>query len=203
MLRSSVLIRFFAAVGLLLSLLLTGCASQPSNINDACVIFKENGGLFNNWYLASKKAQKKYGVPVPTLLATVRQESAFKKRAKPPRKKILGFIPGPRPSNAYGYSQALKSTWAEYQQKSGNHRASRTSFKHSMDFVGWYYAQSNKINGIRLNDTYHLYITYYLGQTGYRNGSWKKRKDAQQVAQRVTNRANAYRDQMKRCGYKP
>lgn len=185
------------------ALFLAGCASQPSNINDACVIFKENSGLFNSWYRASKKAKKKYGVPIPVMLATIHQESAFKKRAKPARKKVLGFIPGKRPSNAFGYTQALNSTWKDYKLKSGNSRARRTSFKHSVDFVGWYYTQSNKVNGIRLDDAYHLYITYYVGQGGYRSGAWKKRKDVQQVAQRVANRANTYRDQMNRCGYKP
>lgn len=189
---------------LCLMVVLAGCtAAQPSNINNACTIFDENGGWFNNWYKASRKAEKRYGVPIPTLLATLHQESSFQARAKPPRGKLLGFIPWRRPSSAYGYPQALDSTWADYQKRSGNKRAKRNNFADSVDFVGWYYARAHQINGIALNDTYHLYLTYYFGYSGYKRGIWRQRVGMQRVARRVANRAARYRQQMLNCGYRP
>ena len=46
------------------------------------------------------------GVPASLHLSFIKQESSFERTARPPRKKVLGFIPGLRPSSAYGYSQA-------------------------------------------------------------------------------------------------
>lgn len=187
----------------LTALLLAGCASQPTNINNACSIFQEKGGWFNNWYDATVDAKHKYGVPVPVIMATIRQESAFIHDAKPPRRYLLGFIPWTRPSNAYGFPQALDSTWGDYRRASGNSGADRDDFADAADFVGWYYARSHRINGIALNDAYHLYLTYYFGQGGYARGSWRKRPDIQRIAHRVANWAARYRGQMRGCGYAP
>jgi hypothetical protein len=188
---------------LLALLLLTGCASQPSNVNDACIIFQEKGGWFNNWYKATDRAQKKYGVPKAIILATLKQESAFRAHAKPPRRRLLGFIPWTRPSNAYGYSQALVSTWDSYRKSSGNGGADRDDFADSVDFVGWYYNRSYQLNGVALNDAYHLYLTYYFGHGGYGRGVWRKRADVQRIAWRVSGQAERYTQQMRGCGYKP
>jgi len=49
-------------------------------------------------------------------MAIIRQESSFQADAQPPRSRILWIIPGPRPSSAYGYSQALDGTWDWYRQ---------------------------------------------------------------------------------------
>src|SRR5690606_24779074 len=110
---------------LILSASLWGCASQPSNVNDICAIYDEKGGLFNNWYRYSKKVEKEFGVPPHVTMATIWKESTFQARIKPPRKKYLGFIPGPRPSDAYGYPQALRSTWRWYQNETGRSGAKR------------------------------------------------------------------------------
>ena len=75
-------------------------------------------------------------VPVSVMMAFMHQESRFVAGAKPPRKQIWGFIPGPRPSDAYGYSQAKNSTWEWYKTKSGNHGADRDDFDDAIDFVG-------------------------------------------------------------------
>lgn len=184
-------------------LMLAGCASQPSNINDACVVYQEQGGWFNNWYKATARAQKKYGVPKAIILATIRQESAFRANAKPPRRKLLGFIPWTRPSNAFGFPQALDSTWDSYCKSTGNYGAERDDFSDAADFVGWYYSQSHKRNGIALNDAYHLYMTYYLGHGAYDRGVWRKRTDVQRIARRVRDQARRYTQQMRRCGYQP
>ena len=93
----------FSKIVTVASLLALGaCASAPSHINDVCAVFEQNDGWFNNWHREAKQAERKHGVPVPVLMATVRKESGFKSNAKPPRTKLLGFSPWKRKSSAYG-----------------------------------------------------------------------------------------------------
>ena len=184
----------------LLVVFLMGCASVPSDINDACVIFDENGGWFNNWYKQSKKVEREFGVPVPVMMATIWKESAFNSKAKPPRTKLLGFIPWKRPSDAYGYPQALKSTWRWYKEETGRSGADRDDFYDSVHFVGWYHAQSNRRINIALNDAYNLYLAYYSGHGGYQRGTWKNNAWLKKAAGRVASQSERYRAQMARCG---
>ena len=116
---------FFIA---LLALSLTACASAPSRITDACAIFAQRDGLFNNWARDAKAAEREYGVPVPILMATIYVESGFRAKARPPRTYLLGFIPWKRVSTAYGYAQALDGTWATYKRETGRWNASRSDF---------------------------------------------------------------------------
>lgn len=125
-------IAFFIA---LMMCALTACATAPSRITNACAIFDQKDGLFNNWARQAKAAEARYGVPVPTLMATIYVESGFQPYAKPPRKYILGFIPWGRISSAYGYAQALDGTWAHYKAETGNWNASRSNFADAIDFV--------------------------------------------------------------------
>jgi hypothetical protein len=178
---------------------LSGCASQPSNIENVCTIFDENGGWFNNWYKQSRKVEKEFGVPVPILMATIWKESAFNARAKPPRRKLLGFIPWKRPSDAYGYPQALKSTWKWYKDDTGRGGADRNDFGDAVHFVGWYYYQSHKRNGIPRNDAYNLYLSYYAGHGGYASGSWKNNRHMKTAAARVASMEKVYRQQLASC----
>lgn len=187
-------------ITLLFYVLLSACASQPSNIDNACTIFKENGGWFNNWYKQAKKTEKEYGVPVSVLMATIWKESAFNARAKPPRTKLLGFIPWKRPSSAYGYPQALKSTWKWYREDTGRGGADRNDFTDAVRFVGWYYSQSYQRNGIALNDPYNLYLSYYAGHGGYARGTWKNNSHMKTAAARVSSTEKLYRQQLQGCG---
>ena len=180
--------------------LLSACASQPSNINDVCVVFDENGGWFNNWHRQTRRVEKEFGVPVPVIMATIWKESAFVHNARPPRTRLLGIIPWKRPSDAYGYAQALKSTWRWYQDSTGRSGADRNDFGDAAHFVGWYHYQSWKKNGIARNDAYHLYLAYYSGHGGYARGSWKNNTWVKRAAQRVASQAEQYRAQMARCG---
>lgn len=178
---------------------LSGCASQPSNIENVCTIFDENGGWFNNWYKQSRKVEKEFGVPVPILMATIWKESAFNARAKPPRRKLLGFIPWKRPSDAYGYPQALKSTWKWYKDDTGRGGADRNDFGDAVHFVGWYYYQSHKRNGIPRTDAYNLYLSYYAGHGGYARGTWKNNRHMKTAAARVASMEKVYRQQLASC----
>jgi len=92
--------------------------------------------------------------------------------ARPPRTKLLGFIPWKRQSTALGFSQALDGTWAQYKRVTGRWTANRTDFSDAVRFIAWYHAESNRKNGIALTDTYRLYIAYYHGHAGYSRGNW-------------------------------
>ncbi len=180
----------------LLAILLAGCAaSPPSNSDDICTIFEEKP----EWYREAKDSYRKWRVPVPTLMAIIWKESSFRARARPARTKILGFIPGPRPSTAYGYAQALDTTWEIYCRETGNHSAARTRFGDAVDFVGWYCDRSHRLCGISKQDPYRLYLAYYEGQGGYNVGSYRGNQWLLDAAGRVKDRARAYRRQLARC----
>jgi len=179
-----------------LALLAAGCASgPPSNIDDICSIFEERP----QWYREAKDSYRKWRVPIPTLMAIIHQESSFRAKARPPRKKILGFIPGPRPSTAYGYPQALDTTWDIYRSETGNNSAARNRFGDAVDFVGWYCDRSNKLCGISKQDPYRLYLAYYEGQGGYNRGSFRGKPQLLETAGRVRARASTYRRQLLYC----
>ena len=98
---------------LLLSVMLvSACAtSPPTRFDNACGMLEPR----RKWYRAMRQAEKRWGLPIPIQLAIIRQESGFNGKAKQPRTRILWILPGPRKSSAYGYAQALKSTWKWYQ----------------------------------------------------------------------------------------
>lgn len=185
---------------LLAALTLSGCAGTPTNTDNVCAVFDQRGGWFNNWYKYAKNTEKEYGVPVPVLMATIYKESGFNAKARPPRTKLLGFIPWKRPSSAYGYPQALDGTWDWYRKETGRRGADRDNFKDAVRFVGWYHYQSYKKNGVARNDTYNLYLNYYAGHGGYARGTWKNNKWMKGAAQRTASMANRYEQQMQGCG---
>lgn len=187
------------AVFLILLLTLAGCATAPHNINNACAVFQQRDGWFNNWYNAAKRTERAYDVPVSVLMATIRVESGFKGNARPPRKKLLGVIPWKRPSSAYGYSQALDGTWQEYKRATGRYGARRNNFADAIDFVGWYHRRSHERNGIALNDAYSLYLAYYSGHNGYAKGSWKGNPGIQRAARKAASMAQTYAAQIRSC----
>lgn len=181
---------------LILLLVVAGCTtSPPSNVNNICDIFDEKRG----WYDDASDAKKEWGSPIPVMMAIMHQESRFVAKAKPPRKKIFGFIPGPRPSDAYGYSQAKKSTWKDYKRGGGNYGADRDDFGDAIDFIGWYNAQSKKRSGISTSDTYRLYLAYHEGHGGYNRGTYKSKKWLTDVARKVERRAGSYQQQLSGC----
>ena len=181
---------------LLLVSCLVGCTtSPPSNVNNICDIFEEKRG----WYGDARDAQKEWGSPIPVMMAIMHQESRYVAKAKPPRKKIFGFIPGPRPSDAYGYSQAKKSTWKEYKRNAGNYGADRDDFSDAIDFIGWYNHQSERRSGISKRDTYRLYLAYHEGHGGYNRGSYKSKGWLTDVARKVERRAGSYQQQLNSC----
>ncbi|RUM99904.1 hypothetical protein EET67_01185 [Pseudaminobacter arsenicus] len=186
---------FFVAL-----LMLGSCATAPNRINNACAVFDQRDGWFTNWHREAKQAEREFGVPVPILMATIYTESGFNPRAKPPRTKLLGFIPWKRPSTAYGYSQALDGTWTTYQTHTGRWGARRSNFADAIHFIGWYHNRSHQLNGIALNDAYSLYLAYYSGHAGYSKGVWRNSSVAQRGARRAADMATRYAEQLRACG---
>jgi hypothetical protein len=175
---------------------ISGCTtSQPKDVNDICAMFKEK----DDWYDDAADASDEWGSPIPVMMAIMYQESRFQAKAKPPRKKILGFIPGPRPSSAYGYSQAKKSTWKDYKRSAGRYGSDRDDFADAVDFVGWYNYQSYKRSGISRKDTYRLYLAYHEGHGGYNRGTYRKKKWLMDVARKVERKASTYQQQLAGC----
>jgi len=190
------LICIVAACALLAAI--SGCASTPEHTDNACLVLDQKGGWFNNWGKAAKKAEREYGIPMPIILATIYTESGFRQRAKPPRRKLLGFIPWKRQSSAYGYSQALKGTWEHYKRDTGHSGASRTSFSDTAQFVGWFHRESVLKNHVSPNNAYALYMNYYLGHAAYAKGV--RSAAAETAAQRTARMAARYDEQLRRCG---
>jgi hypothetical protein len=175
---------------------LAGCATAPKQTRNICAVFDQRDGLFTSWQRSAEKAEKKYGVPVPILMATMYTESGFQPNARPPRTKLFGFIPWKRQSTAYGYSQALNGTWDHYQSATGNWSARRTNFSDAIDFIGWYHWQNSQTTGIQLNDAYSLYLAYYSGPKGYMRGDWRSNAQLQKTAQRFAGMAASYQQQL-------
>ena len=128
-----------------------GCAtSPPEQVDNVCDIFREKSG----WYEDAKESRARWGAPVSVSMAFMYQESRFVATAKPPRKKWWGVIPGPRPSDSYGYSQAKEGTWDWYQRSTGNYGADRDDFGDAIDFIGWYNNVSHKELGLDKQDSF-------------------------------------------------
>lgn len=177
-------------------LLLSGCVSAPpDNPANVCSIFEDR----RSWYKAAQRAEARWDVPIAVNMAILYQESSYRGRAKPPRRYYFGFIPGPRPSNAYGYAQALDGTWNDYKVAAGNWGARRSNFGDAVDFVGWYNTTSNRINGIPRNDAYNLYLAYHEGNGGYSRGTYRDKDWLLQAASNVQVNADRYATQLQGC----
>ena len=184
---------------LVICLFLSGCVTTDRSFNTSniCDIFKTNP----KWKSYTEETKDKWGVPVSLQLSFMKQESSFKRTARPPRKKVLGIIPGLRASSAYGYSQALDGTWKEYKQVTGNFNADRKSFKDASDFIGWYVDGSYRLLKLSKNDVYNQYLAYHEGRGGFQKKSYNKKKWLIDVAKKVEQQAKEYSNQIKNCNF--
>jgi hypothetical protein len=183
---------FFAAIVFGLA----GCATAPpEQVDNVCDIFREKTG----WYEDAKQSRARWGVPVSISMAFMHQESRFVATAKPPRKKLWGVIPGPRPSDSYGYSQAKQSTWEWYQRSTGNYGADRDDFGDAVDFIGWYNDVTYRELGIDKQDAFKLYLAYHEGHGGYRRQTYRSKDWLVDVARKVDRKAKTYNSQLQDC----
>lgn len=189
MLRTAILSTF---AGLLL---LSCAATRPGADIDVCHLFEER----RSWYKAARSSEERWGAPVPVSMAFIHQESGFRSRAKPRRTRILWLFPGPRPSSAYGYAQALESTWEDYVSQSGNRNARRDDFADAIDFIGWYNAMSSSVNRIAPDDAANLYLAYHEGNTGFARGSHREKPWLLETAARLQDNAVMFQIQYAGC----
>ncbi len=179
--------------------LLSGCAAlgpaPPQDQSNLCEIFREQP----RWYDYARASEERWGTPIATQMAIIQQESSFQSRVRPPRKRYLGFIPGPRPSSARGYAQALDPVWGEYREEQGGTLARRSHMKHATDFIGWYNDRTRRQAGVSLNNPGHLYLAYHEGAGGYQRGTWRGKPGVQRAARQVSARASRYQSQLASC----
>ena len=178
---------------ILVFFILASCSSIPSNTSNSCSIFDEK----YLWYKHAKSTEQKWGTPVHIQLAIIKMESDFDQLAKPPRQKLFKVIPYKRPSSSFGYSQAVKGTWQQYKNETGNKFATRARFKDSVDFIGWYTNKTESILKISKNDAFKQYIAYHEGWGSYKN--YKKNKKVIRLAKRVEKQSNLYKKQLSQC----
>jgi len=181
---------------LFLFFLISACSSIPKNTSNSCSIFNER----YLWYKHTKKVEKKWGIPIYVQLAIIKMESDFDWLAKPARNKIFKVIPYKRPSSSFGYSQAVKGTWAQYKKETGNKLATRVRFKDSVDFIGWYTNKTYSILNISKKDAFRQYIAYHEGWGNYKN--YKNNRKVILLAKKVKQQSDRYRKQLKKCSYK-
>ena len=176
--------------------LLTSCATTPpANPDDVCSIFDEK----RTWHAVAVKAEKKWGNQLQIPMAIMYQESAFKHKARPPRRYLLGFIPWRRPTTAYGYAQAVNGTWAQYKRSTGEKWRDRTKFVDATDFIHWYMNQAIERNGIDRGDVYNLYLNYHEGLVGFSRKTYSKKLWLQRAASNTRKRAERYAVQYAGC----
>ncbi len=178
--------------------MLASCVTtRQINTSDACDIFKG----YPQWRIITENTKAKWGVPVTLQLAFIKQESSFKKNAKPPRSKLLGIIPSKRISSAYGYSQALDGTWDDYRSSTGNTSASRKNFRDASDFIGWYVDGSHRLLKLPKTDTFNHYLAYHEGRGGFQKKTFNSKKWLLNVAKKVEKQAISYTKQIKLCNF--
>lgn len=194
MIFNSIPMRLFAA--LVLMVIATGCSTTPPTRPDnICSIYKQKRG----WHSVAMRAEKKWGTSMHIAMSIMNQESAFKHRARPPRRYLLGIIPWRRPTSAYGYPQAVDGTWREYLKATGDHSRKRSDFADATDFIHWYMNEASRRNKVAKSDAYSLYLNYHEGTAGFRRGTYKKKPWLEGVALKVQRRAENYRTQYAGC----
>jgi hypothetical protein len=173
----------------------SGGKSPPRDLDNACQMKAERP----SWFKDLSKAERKWGVPQAVFLAAIYQESKFVAKARTPHNYALGIIPMGRQSSAYGYSQAIDSTWDWYRKDTGRRGAKRTDFGDSVDFMGWYMNETTRRNQVSKADAYHQYLAYHEGHTGFSRQNYRNKSWLINVARSVQDRAVLYDTQLAFC----
>jgi hypothetical protein len=176
--------------------MLAGCGhAPPDQVHDACLILEDN----RSWWRDLQRSEDRWGISPGIQLAILRRESSFDANARPARQRLLGIIPGRRPSSAYGYAQALDGTWDWYREETGRRGADRDDFGDAVDFIGWYGHMSGRLSGISSTDARGQYLAYHQGHTGYNNGSYRNIGWLNRAADQVARDAVRYDAQLAQC----
>lgn len=176
--------------------LVTACGhAPPDQTHDACLILEDNRA----WWRDLRRSEERWGISPGIQLAILKRESSFDANARPARQRLLGFIPGRRPSSAYGYAQALDSTWDWYREETGRRWADRDDFGDATDFIGWYGHKSGELSNIAPTDAQSLYLAYHQGHTGYNRGTYRGIAWLNRAAGQVATDAERYDRQISQC----
>ena len=178
-----------------LILLSARSSSPPANPGDVCSIFAE----LASWYRAARAAEEQWQTPIALNMASIYPESSFRSRARPEQERFLLVFPGARSSSAFGYAQALESTWQEYQQQSGISPASRSDFADVITFITWYGANSRRISGIETTDARALYYAHHEGDAGFQRGSHLRKGWLIHAADQVRQNSEKFGRQLDLC----
>jgi len=184
-----------------LTILVASCGgggnySAPRNLDDACSILNQRPTFLK----AMHKSERRWGIPVNVMMATIYQESKFIGNARTPFRYVLGVIPMGRQSSAYGYSQALDATWKEYKRGPGRAGAKRDDIGDATDFMGWYMSQTTERLGIEKTDARNQYLAYHDGRSGYARGSYRSKPWLIRIAGEIGERSDTYHLQLIACG---
>ena len=185
------------ALWLALACLLPACTSKPpDNPESLCAILKQ----YPSWHSPLKQAERRWEVHPAIIMAFIYQESSFIPHARPPEERARSRHDA---DGAWGYGQAIRSTWQEYQRDTGNSAANREKFADVVDFIGWYNAKTHTELGIllRVKKADRLYLAFHEGRGGYERRSYEEpdKKWLRQVAKRVAKRASNYSREYKFC----
>ncbi|MBI1173020.1 lytic transglycosylase [bacterium] len=187
-LRASMLLLFLASCG-------GGNFSAPRHMDDACAVIQQRP----HYLAAMRSVQSRWGVPISVQMAVLYQESKFIGNARTPHQFALGVIPLGRQSSAYGYAQALDSTWDDYRAEQHRSGARRDNIRDATDFMGWYIDGTTQRLGIPKSDAANQYLAYHEGRNGFARQSYKSKRWLVDVATRVGNRADMYHTQLLTC----
>jgi hypothetical protein len=187
-LRASLLLLFLASCG-------GGNFTAPHNMDDACSVIRQRP----QYLKAMRSTQSRWGVPISVQMAILYQESKFIGNARTPHQYTLGVIPMGRQSSAYGYAQALDSTWDDYRRGQNRLGARRDNIRDATDFMGWYIDGTTAMLGLSKSDAESQYLAYHEGRNGFANQSYKAKGWLVDVAQRIGARSAMYHDQLAVC----
>lgn len=184
---------------LVLLMVLASCGggnySAPRNLDDACSILSQRP----KYGRAFRATERRWGVPVHVQMATIYQESKFIGNARTPFRYVLGVIPMGRQSSAYGYAQAIDSTWDQYRRETRSFGARRDNIRHASDFMGWYMNETRERNGVPLSDAKNQYLAYHEGHTGYARRSYRSKSWLLRISNDVERRSRLYEAQLQNC----
>lgn len=167
--------------------------SSPSiDDSDLCSLYRQR----LSWYQSSREVAERYEISEAVIMSFLFQESGFRADARPPRRRFFGFLPGRRPSSAYGYAQAIDSTWQQFESELGQSMR-RDRFADAAHFVAWYSNQLKERLGTRGSDIQELYFAYHHGPTGY--GRRDRSPPQSATAAQVASRTRRYAAQLEEC----
>lgn len=166
--------------------------ASPTKVSNVCEIFDQKP----HWFANAVSMEENWGTSIPVAMSIIYQESAFQQYAKPPFVFKFYIIPWGRQSSSHGFSQAVNGTWAMYEKEVGE--ANRTSFKDSIDFVGWFMHETNQ-RGIGVSDAYRQYLNYHEGWNGYKKGTHKAKPSLLKISRKVQQRAVKFETQLLEC----